>query len=104
VNNWYEELVKECKTTHDKECEYGEECPERTSHIERVFVRHALNDRVVTLQARLAAVDKLHSPVEAIAANGNRITVCNHCVGDLAYVFDEQLNWPCPTIKAARGE
>lgn len=53
---------------------------------------------------RLAAVEKLHQPVEAVAATGATITVCWKCAGDLSHVFDGQVNWPCPTIKAVRGE
>lgn len=127
MNNWYVELVKECETAHDKECEHGEECPERASHIEQVFIRHALKDRVVTLQARLAAVEKLHGkyPIYdttfACADRTERHSQEAHMEVDgvivctdlplyavCAQCRDEEgfrtINWPCETIKAARGK
>lgn len=56
------------------------------------------------LLSKLAAVEKLHQPVEAVAATGATITVCRRCAGDFSHVFDGQANYPCPTIKAVRGE
>ena len=93
MNPWYVELVIECEAAHDKECEHGEECPKRTSHIEQVFIRHALKDRVVTLQARLAAVEKLHQerPNSVSALYPTPLCSCGK-------------EYPCATIKAARGE
>lgn len=99
MNPWYVELVIECEAAHDKECEHGEECPERASHIEQVFIRHALIDRVVTLQARLAAVKEVHERREYWTETGEDI--CDTCSRRKQNDFEY---WPCDTIKAVRGE
>ena len=104
MNPWYEELVKECETAHDKECEYGPSCGDRANHIERVFVRLALKELVITQGARLAAVEKLHSEYEPFCGNPQHTNLDVGCP-DCAYICAGCGEvWPCDDIKAVRGE
>lgn len=54
--------------------------------------------KVLELLARLAAVEELHQPVETPGCDNpaccDTTPLCGKCVTP----------WPCPTIKAARGE
>lgn len=62
--------------------------------------------RADAAEARLAAVEALHQPFtpgRRVGDNKDVGTLCDHCTdtGDPYCVVSEE--WPCPTIKAARG-
>ena len=68
---------------------------------ERVTGPAAL-EKATTLRAQVEAVRKLHTAVEIEPSD----TVCSACSWQLpnGHYFGQVVEWPCPTIRALRGE